>query len=135
MDGRAFLEPARDLVGGKTEAYWRGAVVHAYYALMLECRDALRRWGFTIPPRQNVHPWVRLKLLYAKDADLKRIGVELDLMAQLRNEASYDLTSSSFTSTTSAQNTLQRATDAITLLDSIENDPARRAAAIAAIPP
>src|SRR5262245_5318543 len=91
MDGRAILDPARDLATGPAEAYWRTAGVNAYYALMLECRDALARWGVTVPPRQNVHTFVRLKLLYAKDADLQKLGYDLDEFAKLRNRASYHL--------------------------------------------
>jgi len=41
MDGRAFLGVARDLAPMATEAHWRAAGVCAYYALMLEARDAL----------------------------------------------------------------------------------------------
>jgi len=65
MNGRAFLEVARSDVAGPSEAYWRAAAVHAYYALILECRDALLRWGVTIPPRQNVHAFTRLQLTYS----------------------------------------------------------------------
>jgi hypothetical protein len=136
MDGRAFLDLAREVVTGATEAHWRGAAIHAYYGLMLECREALRRWGVKIPPHQTIHHFVRLKLLYAKDPDLHTIGKELDRLAPLRNHASYNLNPGSvFSSDAKARQAITRATDALSLLDAIEADPVRRAAAIASLPP
>jgi hypothetical protein len=135
MPGRGFLEVARDLVAGPTEYPWRTAVVSGYYALVLECRDALLRWGFALPPRVNMHAWVRLRFTYTTDPDLRAIGKTLDPLVQRRNKASYDLQSIMFSSSLVGQDTIKEATAAVALLDQIEADPARLAAAIAAVRP
>ena len=104
MKGRAFLDVARDAVLGATEGHWRAAVGHAYYALLLECRDLLLHWGFTILSRHNVHAVVRLRLIYATDKDLKDIGRVLEVLGKLRNRATYDLRPSrDFTSSARAR--------------------------------
>ena len=129
MPGRGFLAPARDGVSGATEYHWRAAAVHAYYALLLEARDALFRWGFKKPKADSVHAWVRLRFAYAANADLKRIGDVLDRLVRLRNDASYNLIPlKEFASPADAQDAINDAADAISLLDQIEADPARRAA-------
>jgi uncharacterized protein (UPF0332 family) len=136
MDGRDFLQVAREVVTGTTEAHWRATAVHAYYALFLECRDALARWGVKPQPHQSVHHFVRLKFLFASEPDLKAIGKLVELLGQRRTHASYDLTFSvPFASDAKARLAIQQATNALALLDAIEADPARRAAAIASLPP
>lgn len=136
MNGRSFLDVANEVVAGTTEAHWRAAIVQAYYALMLEARDALIRWGFGLPPHQNVHSFVRLKFTFAGDSDFKAIGDALDRLVRLRNRASYDLSPSPyFASATTALLSIRKATNALAMLDVIENDAIRRTAAIASIRP
>src|SRR5438552_18051268 len=74
MQGRDFLELAREVVLGGTEKHWRCTVGRAYYAVVLECRDALARWSYPLPPGESVHRWVRMRFDYPADADLNFIG-------------------------------------------------------------
>jgi hypothetical protein len=135
MRGRAFLDVARNDAAGSGEAFWRAAVVNAYYSVVLECRDALSRRGFSSPSRQQLHAQVRLRFTFASDATLRRIGDALDRLVRERNDASYDLGSTRFGSPALALSSIQRAEDALALLDAIEADPARLRAAIASLPP
>src|SRR5438876_8088567 len=86
MQGRQYLDLARELVQGGTEVHWRGAAGRAYYALMLECREALFRWGFQVPPHASVHHFVRLRFAMPADPDLKVIGQALERLGRLRNK-------------------------------------------------
>lgn len=127
MQGRDFLVVAQELVAGTTEAHWRTAVTQAYYALMLECRDALIRWGYPPPPRHSVHADVRLRFSFATDPDIRQIGDALDDLVRRRNPASYDLTAlPAFASSVEAHRLIGIATAALALLDAIEADPVRR---------
>ncbi len=135
MQGRRFLQLAEELVVGTQEYHSRGATIHSYYALFLECRDALGRWAIGIG-RQDVHHAVRLKFAYARDADLKSIADHLDWLVRRRGPASYDLSARpDFADESCAQEAIVRATKGLALLDAIDFDPTRRAAAIAFLPP
>ena len=134
MQGREYLELAREWVVGPAERHWRGAAGRAYYALVLECREALFRWAFPLPRRENVHTFVRLRFTFPADPDVKQIGNVLDDLGRLRNRADYNLAAlAEFATPTRAQQAVQDAATALALFDAIEADPARRTAAIAAI--
>ncbi len=136
MKGRNFLNLALELLRGGTETHYRAAAGRAYYALILECRDALLRWGISVAPHGAVHADVRLKLVYASDTDLKNIGYCLERLVRLRNRADYEMAFvREFASKVSAQNAVNEATVFLDLLDQIDHDPPRRTAAIAAIKP
>jgi hypothetical protein len=136
MNGRAFLDVARELAAGSSEAHWRSSAGRAYYALLHEVLDTLRRWGFALPPRDRVHTFARIKLIYATDPDLKRIGLTLEALGRLRNVADYDRSSPGpFSNATVAVTAVADVDAAIAVLDAIEADPVRRAAAVGSIPP
>jgi hypothetical protein len=136
MDGRALLNVSRELSAGSGEAHWRSSVGRSYYALLHEVLGTLRRWGFALPPRDKVHTFARLKLVYATDSDLKRIGLTLEALGRLRNAADYQLSMPGpFVSARVAVQALADAEAAIALRDVLEADPARRATAVGSIPP
>jgi uncharacterized protein (UPF0332 family) len=133
MDGRAFLDVARELVRGKTEAHWRAAAGRAYYALLLETRDLLHGWGFSPPKTPRVHAFVRLRLVYATDLGFKDIGIALEQLNNLRNEADYKIGfTGRFASASHGQHAINEAAHYVTQLDQIRVDP-KRSAAIAAV--
>jgi hypothetical protein len=134
MDGREFLQSARALLAAPSEANWRSATGRAYYALLHEGRVALDRWGFPLPPRDNIHTFVRLRFAYPTHPDVRQVRDALDRLGQLRNAADYRLASPGvFAASGAADDGVQRATAAIDLLDQVEADPARRTAVIVAI--
>jgi hypothetical protein len=134
MDGRAFLPVARELLQRGTEAHWRAAAGRAYYALMLECRSALLRWGFTVPGGPGVHNFLRLRFNQPKDATLRIIGRALDDLCLLRNYADYEIpVSRAFANDRKARWSVDQARDALDQLNALDTDPAQRSAAITAI--
>jgi hypothetical protein len=136
MQGREFLDMAKELAAGSRPYHWRGATIHAYYALLLECRETMARWRLPAPSRHQVHAVIRLRLLYASHSDLKQIGTDLEKLAENRNRASYDLRDlPMFATAQVAQSGVQKAGDAIALLDAIDADPVRRAGAVTSIRP
>jgi hypothetical protein len=119
---------------GRHEVDWRIAAGRAYYALFIESRDALLRWGFTIRPRDHVHTFVRLRFAFAGAPELKQIGGMLDALCPFRNRADYKTSvAGQFGNYAAAQQAVKDAESAISILDQVEADPARRAAAIAAV--
>lgn len=134
MDGRTFLDVARSSARGNTEAQWRVAAGRAYYALMLEGREALHRWGFVLPAREQLHYCVLSRFRDPADPDLNEVASRLDRLRKSRNEADYDLKSSNyFRSAGFAQQMIRLAEDALRILDQIDGSLQHRNLAAAAI--
>jgi hypothetical protein len=130
MRGRDFLDTARRLSGGITEADHRSAISRAYYALFIECRDALLRWGFVFPSR-NSHREVQQRLAFPGNADLRPIGDVLSYLVSRRNCADYDMINPRHPQTAvAAAEATARSTSSIAHLDALEADPARLKQAI-----
>lgn len=133
MRGREFLDTANRLSAMTAEPDWRSAMSRAYYALLLECRDALNRWGFSIPPRAS-HRDVYHYLQFPRNADSNQIARTFQNLSGKRNRADYDLSPHTmFTKSTDAIAVIKDARDAVALLDAIEADATRKAQAIADI--
>jgi len=134
MDGRAFLAVAQRLSQESTEADWRTAAGRAYYALMLEARNALLRWGFTVPRTEQVHRFVRLHFLYSSDPDLKGVSLSLEELGKLRSRADYHIDQPGDVADPDAVKQANiDARSGLALLDGVDADGGRRPAAIAAM--
>jgi hypothetical protein len=134
MDGRVFLDIAKELIRGGTEGHWRSTAGRAYYALLQEGKAALERWGFATPRRDQIHTYVRLRFVYATDPELQEVGHALERLVFSRDRADYHLASpGSFADDRQARKAIDDAERNIARLDKLEADPSRRAAAIAGI--
>src|SRR4051794_22890522 len=120
MNGRSFLDIARELVLGVTSWPWRTAPGRAYYALFLEVRAAMQRWGFVPLKSENAHAYFRLRLVDATDPDAKNAGLHLERLLDRRLKADYDLRSPLFGTDAVAQHCITRAEAALALLDAID---------------
>ena len=132
MKGREFLKSARDLLAVGGEPNWRTALSRAYYALVHEGADALLRWGFPKPPGEQIHRFARLRFDSTPHSDFRVIGLALDELGRLRNQADYQLSNPGvFANGVVAAQATRDAADAITHLDAIAAGSARLAAVAA----
>ncbi len=131
MDGRAFLDSAQDLLSLPKEANWRSAASRLYLALLHEARVALERWGFPLPPQDNIHAFVLSRFDSPLSMDLLRVWDALGRLSSFADEADFALSSAGRLGDAAGVSFhLVLAQVTIDLLDPIENDPIRRAAAI-----
>ena len=141
MDGREFLRSALDLL--RSRASGIGALQRSLTDRVLRLRETnwakqrrILRGGLLCkpPPQESQHIFVRRRFIFTPHPDLKSVGQALDDLSTLRNQADYQLaTSGKFSSAKSATNGVTAATAMVALLDTLDADPARRAAVVAAL--
>src|SRR5205085_3173874 len=108
-------------------AHWRTAAGRAYYALLLEIRDAMTSWGISAPNPSQVRQLVRRRLFASSDPDVKRIGIVLDDLRGSRNRADYETAvPHEFVAATGGRQPVQWSTDALTVFDTVAADRPRR---------
>jgi uncharacterized protein (UPF0332 family) len=91
MSGREFLQVARDLLAGSTEAAWRSSVSRAYYAAFHVARQRLEESGFTVPRGERAHAYLWLRLSNCGDPQVQDTGRRLNALRGQRNRADYDV--------------------------------------------
>jgi uncharacterized protein (UPF0332 family) len=91
ITGRDFLDLARRLAAGSTEADWRTAISRAYYAAFHAARQLMQDLGFTVPRGDQAHRHLWLRLSNCGDATVRSAGANLDALRRERNRADYDL--------------------------------------------
>jgi uncharacterized protein (UPF0332 family) len=90
MDFRDYLNLARTLVAGPTEAEWRSATSRAYYAAFHVARVLLLGLGFRVPQADRAHGYLWMRLSNAGQADVMTAGRRLGDLRRERNRADYD---------------------------------------------
>jgi uncharacterized protein (UPF0332 family) len=120
MNPRDFLDVADELIGGLKEAEWRSAISRAYYAAFQIARQLLLHCGFTVPPDQQAHTFLWLRLANSGHPDVQTAGSDLGELRTARNKADYDLDRSLSHSTGAHQ--FQTALDIIQILELVAAD-------------
>jgi hypothetical protein len=131
MDGRAFLGSAQHLLTLPNEANWQSAASRLYLALLHEARVALDRWGFPLPPQDDIHDFVLSRFDSYPNMDLLRVADALRRLSLFVKGADFALSSAGlFADAAAVSQHLALAQVTIDLLDQIDNDPVRRATAL-----
>jgi len=131
MDGRAFLVSVQHLLTLPHEANWRSAASRLYLVLLHEAKAALERWGFPLPLQDDIHAFVLSRFGSSPNMDLLRVADALRRLSLFADDADFALSSvGSFANAGPVSRHLVLAQVTIDLLDQIDNDPTRRAAAI-----
>ena len=96
FDWSEYLKLAQELAGDAAnspneEAKLRSSVSRAYYAAFCKARNHLRDIdGNQIPPKVNVHTYVRNQFKNSSDKSRKKIGNDLNRLRLRRNKADYE---------------------------------------------
>jgi uncharacterized protein (UPF0332 family) len=128
MDPREFVDVASDLLSGGRQGEWRTATHCGYYAAFHVARALLQGAGFAVPPDQQAHAYLWLRLSNCGDQDGVKVGERLRELRQERTRADYDITRPFEHRRAVGQ--VRLALDTIQLLDDLSANPAALARVI-----
>jgi uncharacterized protein (UPF0332 family) len=93
MDGKDFIQVAKDLIKGASEAHWRSSISRSYYAAFHISRRFVLRKGGGVPQTRDAHMMVREYLIGSNDPEVSALGTILGDLHAKRRKADYDLES------------------------------------------
>jgi len=125
MQGRDFLEVAKNLVKSQFEASIRSAVSRAYYAVLNSANELLLTLGFSVERGPGVHGQVRNRLSNCGVENLAGFPGILDELRAQRNDADYNMKSQEFFSQAICALRVAKAEFAINLLSDCNKEPLR----------
>ena len=91
MRSEEFLQLARELSAGPSEAHWRTAVSRAYYACFNLVRGQLSEWGFRIRKSDQAHAGMSRRLGALALDGWDDVARDLAQLRADRNFADYDV--------------------------------------------
>ncbi len=98
MQGRDFLDVAKNLARSHYEASLRSAISRAYYALLNSAVQFLLELGFHVGQGPGKHGEVHHRLFNCGLEQMVEFSKLLDELRRRRNDADYDMSSAQFQS-------------------------------------
>ena len=125
MQGRDFLDVAKNLSRSQFEASLRSAISRAYYALLNTAAQLLMELGFSVEQGPGVHGQVRNRFFNCGIEQLGEFSSTLDELRRQRNEADYNMKSNAFQNQAICALRIAKAETAIRLLADCDKEPLR----------
>jgi uncharacterized protein (UPF0332 family) len=125
MQGRDFLDVAKNLCRSQIEASLRSAISRAYYALLNTAAQLLMGLGFSMEQGPGVHGQVRNRFFNCGIEQLGEFSSTLDELRRQRNEADCNMKSKEFQSQAICTLRVAKAEAAIGLLTDCDKEPLR----------
>jgi len=125
MNGRDFLEVAKNLARSQFEASLRSAISRAYYALLNEAIQFLIELGFSVEHGPGAHGQVYRRLFNCGVSQMDEFSRILDELRTLRNQADYNMKSTDFQNQATSALRVATAAMAIELFNESNKEPLR----------
>ncbi len=125
MQGRDFLDVAKNLARSQFEASLRSAISRAYYAMLNAAVQFLFQLGFRVAQGPGKHGEVHHRLFNSGVEQALKFSNMLDELRKRRNDADYNMITTEFQNQASCALWVANAELAIALLADCDKEPLR----------
>ena len=125
MNGKEFLDGAKNLARSQFEASLRSAISRAYYALLNVAIQFLTELGFSVEHGPGAHGQAYRRLFNCGVEPMNKFARTLDELRTLRNQADYNMKSTDFKDQATSVLRVAKAATAIDLFNDSNKEPLR----------